>query len=140
MRSAPAIVLALLAVLGAGGCGGGGIVSPDLFIVTRSGSGPHAKLTLLVNEEGAVHCDSGRELRLSDPQIINARVIQEELHGPASEHLSLAPRPGSVLRYFVRDQDGSVSFSDNSARQPKVLRQLQLFVLQAAQQVCHLPE
>ena len=34
------------------GCGG--ITAPDLFIVQRSGSGPGAKLTLLVNEEGGV--------------------------------------------------------------------------------------
>jgi hypothetical protein len=33
-----------------------------------------------------------------------------------------------------------VRFSDNSEHQPGVLRQLQLFVVQAAQQVCHLPE
>jgi hypothetical protein len=33
-----------------------------------------------------------------------------------------------------------VRFSDNSVRQPAVFRQLALFVLQTAQQVCHLPE
>ncbi len=45
-----------------------------------------------------------------------------------------------MLRYHVRDVDGTVSFADNSAGQPTVLRQLALFVLQTAQQVCHLPE
>ena len=40
----------------------------------------------------------------------------------------------------MRDPDGSVSFSDNSQGQPVVLRELSLFVLQTAQQVCHLPQ
>ncbi len=125
------------------GCGG--IAAPDLFIVQRSGSGPSAKLTLLVNEEGGVSCNgvgasSGRKLKLSDPQLVQARAIQEDLHDPATMHLALAPAANSVLSYRVRDEDGSVSFSDNSAGQPPVFRQLALFVLRAAQQVCHLPE
>ena len=40
----------------------------------------------------------------------------------------------------MRDADGTVRFADNSRGQPAVLRQLVLFVLQTAQQVCHLPE
>jgi hypothetical protein len=121
------------------GVGCGGVQAADLFIVQRSGSGQHAQLTLLVNEEGVVHCNGGPPLRLSDPQIVKARTIQEELHGPASEHLSLHAQPASVLTYVVRDVDGTVRFSDNSPDQPAVLRHLALFVLQTAQQLCHLP-
>ena len=40
----------------------------------------------------------------------------------------------------MRDESGTVSFSDNSAEQPLVLQKLQLFVLQTAQQICHLSE
>ena len=136
MRAAAALcVLAALAL-----CSCGGVRAADLFIVQRTGAGPQAALTLLVNEEGGVHCNGGPTLKLSDSQIVNARAIQEELHDPASRHLSLAPRPGSVLSYYLRDVDGTVRFSDNSAGQPAVLRQLALFVLQTAQQVCHLPQ
>jgi hypothetical protein len=136
----PALALAGLSVAGCGG-----VTAPDLFIVQRSGSGPGAKLTLLVNEEGGVSCNgvsevSGHKLKLSDPQLVQARAIQEDLRDPASEHMSLAPGPKSVLSYRLRDEAGSVSFSDTSARQPPVFRQLALFVLRAAQQVCHLPE
>ncbi|HEY0516254.1 MAG TPA: hypothetical protein VGD00_03970 [Solirubrobacteraceae bacterium] len=131
--AAAAVAAALLA-----GCGG--IKSPDLFIVQREGSTPHARLTLLVTEEGIVQCNGGPHLRLSDQQIVTARAIQEDLKTQASEHLALPPRSGSVLSYRLRDQDGSVSFADNSAGQPKVFRQLQLFVLQAAQQLCKLPQ
>jgi hypothetical protein len=123
----------------------GGVMAPDLFIVQRSGSGPGAKLTLLVNEEGRVHCNGvgvrdGRKLKLSDSGLVQARAIQEDLKEPAAEHLSLSPGAKSVLSYSVRDENGSVRFSDNSSAQPKVLRELALFVLQTAQRVCGLPE
>jgi hypothetical protein len=126
-----------------GGCGG--ITAPDLFVVQRSGGDAAAKLTLLVNEEGGVSCNgvsvvSGRKLKLSDAQLVEARAIQEDLRDPASEHIALAPRPKSVLSYRVRDEAGSVSFSDNSAGQPAVFRRMALFVLRTAQRVCRLPE
>jgi hypothetical protein len=138
MRSAAAVWAAAALAALAAGCGGR--KAPDLFLLTRTGAGPYAHLTMLVNEEGGVRCNGSRELKLGDPQIVQARVIQEQLHDPASNHLILAPRPGSVLSYRVRDVDGEVRFADNSAAQPAVLRQLVLFVLQTAQQVCHLPE
>jgi hypothetical protein len=128
---------ALAAVLITAGCGG--IVAPDLFLVYRTGPGA-ARLTLLVNEEGAVHCNGVSAPKLSDSQLVQARGIQEELHDPASRRLSLPAAPGSVIGYYVRDDAGTVRFSDNSPRQPAVLRRLAQFVLEAAQQVCHLPQ
>ena len=137
MRLAP-LAAALAATAALAGCGG--VTAADLFVVTRTGATPQARLTLLVNEEGNVHCNGGPTLKLSDPQLVQARALQEELHDSAARNLSLPPRPGSVLSYSVRDESGTVRFSDNSAAQPAVLRQLALFVLQVAQQVCHLPE
>jgi hypothetical protein len=135
-------LLAALAALAStaviAGCGG--VKAADLFIVYRSGTTPHAHLTLLVNEEGNVTCNGGPIVKLSDAQLVKARAIQEDLHDSAQSHLTLAPRAGSVLRYYVREESGDVRFSDNSAAQPSVLHQLQLFVLETAQQVCHLPE
>jgi hypothetical protein len=119
------------------GCGG--VKASDLFIVYRSGSTLQAKLTLLVDEEGGVTCNGRAAVsKLEDAQIVKAREIQEELEKPSSSHLSLAPRAGSVLSYYVRDESGSVRFSDNSAAQPAVFHKLQLFVLQTAQQICGL--
>lgn len=125
------------AAIAISGCGG--VKASDLFIVYRSGSTPQAKLTLLIDEEGGVTCN-GRAAasKLEDAQIVKAREIQEELEKPSSSHLSLAPRAGSVLSYYVRDESGSVRFSDNSAAQPAVFHKLQLFVLQTAQQICGL--
>lgn len=133
MRVLAAAALGGLA-LAMSGCTG--IVSPDLFIVYRSGSSAAAKLTVLVNEEGVVHCNGGPPRHLSDPQIIEARTIQEDLQKPAAAHLSLPAAPGSVLSYYVRDENGSVRFSDNSPGQPSVTRKLALFVLTVAQGVC----
>jgi hypothetical protein len=122
----------------AGGCGG--VVSPDLFIVHRTGSAPRAKLTMLVSEEGVVHCNNRPARHLDDAQIIEARTIQEDLEAYASKHESLRAQPGSVLSYYVRDANGSVSFSDNSLHQPKAMRRLAGFVLSVAQGVCGLPQ
>ncbi len=141
MMAAPValpIAVLLTAVFLFGGCGG--IEAPDLFIVQRTGSGPGAPLTLLVNEEGGVNCNGGKTLKLNDPQIVQARVIQEALKDPAEAHVTLRARPGSVLSYYLRDENGTVRFSDNSPGQPAVFRRLALFVLQTAQQVCHLAE
>lgn len=116
----------------------GGVKPGDLFILTRTGSTPQARLTMLLNEEGGVRCNGGSTLKVSDPQLVQARAIQEDLHDLASSHLALAARPGSVFSYSLRDPDGSVRFADNSLKQPRVLRNLQLFVLQVSQQVCHI--
>lgn len=119
------------------GCGG--IKAPDLFIVERTGRVAGARLTVVVNEEGGVRCNGGATLKLSDPQLVEARAIQEDLQELASKNSSLPPGARSVLSYHVREESGSVRFSDDSSGQPHVLRQLALFVLQTAQQVCHLP-
>ena len=138
-RELPARTLGagVTAALLLGGCGG--IKAPDLFIVTRSGRVAGAQLTLLINEEGGVRCNGGPTRKLADSQLIEARTIQEDMRGPASRHLSLPPQAGSVLSYRLRQESGSVAFSDNPSGQPGVFRRLSLFVLQTAQRVCRLP-
>ena len=120
----------------AAGCGE--IRAADLFLVQRSGDVAGARLTLLVNEEGGVRCNGDRTGKLSDARLIEAHAITDDLHDPASEHLSLPARPGAVLAYYVRSEKGSVRFADNSAGQPAVLHRLALFVLRTAQEACHL--
>jgi hypothetical protein len=120
----------------AAGCGG--VRASDVFIVQRTGTSPGAGLTLLVNEEGGVRCNGGATLKLSDPQLVQARAIQEDMRDPASKHVSLPARAGSVFSYYLRDENGSVRFADNSKGQPAAFRSLALFVLQTAQRVCHL--
>ena len=134
-------VLAMAAMLA--GCGES-VKLPDLFVVTRTDGASGQRLTVLINEGGAVRCygnsaHPGAAHQLSDPQLIQARGISEELQSPSAKHLSLAPRPGSVFGYYVRDAEGTVRFADNSAHQPAVLHHLTLLVLEVQQQVCRLP-
>jgi hypothetical protein len=133
-RCALAGLAALLLALVCAGCGES-VELPDLFIVQRTGGGP--KLTVIVNEGGAVHCDGGPTRQLSDAQLVQARGLQEELQSASKQRLALAPRPGSVFSYYVRDAEGTVRFSDNSAGQSSVLRHFAYFVLEVQQRVCH---
>jgi hypothetical protein len=133
---AVAVLLAGAAALVVAGCGES-VELPDLFVATRTGGGE--RLTVLINEGGAVRCNGGRVHQLSDPQLIQARGVTEELQVSSSKHLSLPPRPGSVFRYVVRDAEGTVRFADNSAHQPSALHHLQYLVLEVAQRVCGLP-
>ncbi len=139
-------VLRIAAVVLAGvggfvGCGES-VELPDLFVVTRTGGGEH--LTVRINEGGTVHCfrslsHPGPTHQLSDPQLIQARGVTEELQSASAKHLALPPRPGSVFRYVLRDAEGTVRFADNSAGQPSALHHLQYLVLEVAQRVCGLP-
>jgi hypothetical protein len=138
MRAAIALAGAVAATALAS-CGAG-VRAADLFLVTRTGSTPHAGLTLLVDEEGGVQCNGGVVHHIDDPHIVQARAIQEELHSDATSDVSLPARPGSVLRYAVREEGGTVSFSDNSAGAPRAAHSLEQLVLYIAQEVCGLPE
>jgi hypothetical protein len=147
MRGASAAALAAVLVSMAmmAGCGDN-IELPDLFVVQRTGGAAGEVLTEVVNEGGGVRCEEsparvlGPTHQLSDPQLIEARGVTEELQTPSAKHLSLPPRPGSVFSYYMRNPEGTVRFADNSAAQPSALRHLVLFVLEVAQKVCGLPQ
>ena len=137
----------LLVMATMAGCGEN-VVLPDLFVVQRTGGAPGERLTMVVNEGGGVRCAEKpphpthphATHQLSDPQLVEARGLQEELQEPSAKRVSLPPRPGSVFRYSVRDPEGAVRFADNSAGQPAVFHHLALFVLEVAQRVCGLPQ
>mgnify|MGYP001450165334 CR=1 FL=1 len=138
-RALAAVVLA--AALGAG-CGG---PSPDLFVVERTGSLPGARLTLVVDDGGFVRCNGGERKQITSEQLITAREIartingEEDKPGLAARKLALPPRTGSVLRYDVRTEAGSVSFADTSAGQPNDLYRLANLTRVLAKRVCGLP-
>jgi hypothetical protein len=111
-------VLLALVALGAGGCGG---EAADLFAVARSGSIPGASLRLRITDDGRASCNGRGLVDISSDELIRARDAARELSDPVRAHLALRPGPGSVLRYRVRTEDGTVSWSDTSPRQPAVL-------------------
>jgi hypothetical protein len=133
----PLLPLALVAVLMLAGCGGG-INSPDLFLVRRTGAIPAARLTMLVNDGGFVTCN-GRRHELPSDRLLDARDLLREMKPYAKEALSLPPGPRSVLRYRVRTEFGTLSFADDSRGIPAKLYELPLFVRRVARAVCRLP-
>lgn len=140
MRSSlpAAIALTLVAL---SGCGA---PSADLFVVTRSGSIPGARLTMLVGDGGTVRCNGGSERSLTSAQLIDAREVAFELNGddrdpgPATRDLRLPAGPGTILRYVVRSEKGTVAFSDTSRGQPKGFFKAAKLTRDLAKQVCHL--
>jgi hypothetical protein len=129
-----ALSVSLLAALVAG-CGLN-ISSPDLFLLTRTGSGP--KLTLLVNDGGTIRCNGARARPLAGPLLLRARDLVKSLDSDAKRSLRLAAPHDSVFRYVIRLQDGTISFPDTAARSRSELAQAELFAVQAAQQGCGL--
>jgi hypothetical protein len=129
-------VLALTTVLALGGCGA---AAPDVFLLTRSGSIPGARLTLLVNDSGTVRCNGGAPRALPDKRLLDARRIAEDLSEEAQEDLSLPAPRGSVLRYRLRTEDGTVTFSDEDAGRRPEFAPVIVFARSVAQDVCGLP-
>jgi hypothetical protein len=126
----------LLAALALGGCGAG---YPDLFVLTRSGSLPGARLTLLVSDGGTVRCNGGAPRQLPDELLLDAREIARTLADDAKRDLALSAPPRALLRFRLRSQDGTVTFSDvDAARRPRLGRVV-AFSRTVAQDVCNLP-
>jgi len=117
---------------------GCGTTAPDLFLLTRSGSLPGARLTLLVNDGGTVRCNGGAARPLSDPQLLVARRVQEDVSDDAQKDLTLPARTGSLLRFRIRTQDGTVTFSDVDAGTRPELGRVIAFARTVAQDVCGL--
>jgi hypothetical protein len=137
--SAPRRMLAGIAALAlAGTAGGCGAAYPDVFLLTRSGSLPGARLTLLVNDGGSVRCNGGPEKPLSAPRLLDARRIAEDLADDAHDDLTLPAPRGSLLRFRIRTQDGTVTFSDVDAARRRELAPVVQFARTVAQQVCGL--
>ena len=134
MRPALAILAALLTC----GCGLD-IQAPDLFLLTRTGGRAGEKLTLLVNDGGTIRCDGGPAHSLPQPLLLSARDLASELNADAKRGMRLPSPPGSVYRYAVRLQNGTVTFPDTAGRRRTELARAELFALQAASQACRLP-
>ena len=138
-RVAFAFTLALLLV----GCGGG--PPADLFTVARSGEIPGARLTLRITDDGRVSCNGGELVQMPSADTIAARQARRDLEGeepedigPADENTSLPPGPGAILRYVIRAEAGTVSFSDTSRGQPQAFRDLAALTRRLAKGPCGL--
>ena len=115
-----------------GGCGLD-VQSPDLFKVTRSGTGGRS-LTLLVNDSGTISCNGGKPKALSDALLLQARDLANSLNQDVRLRFRQSAR--TVFTYTVQVQKGTFSFPDTAASARKELSQLELFVVQAAASPC----
>jgi hypothetical protein len=96
------------------GCGS---EAHDLFLVQRAGNIPGARLALRVTDDGRASCNRGPLVDITSEQLIDARELQRDLVPLAKRRFALAPGPGSVLRYRVVLEDGTVRFADTSRGQ-----------------------
>jgi hypothetical protein len=132
-RATPAV--AAVVALALGGCGA---ASPDLFAVTRSGTIPGARLSLVVNDGGTVRCNGGAARPITDPQLLAARDVTSSVMKDAQKDLVLPARPGALLRFHLRSQDGTVTFSDVDAGHYPELAKAVAFTRTVATSVCRL--
>jgi hypothetical protein len=132
-------VLAPVAVAAAIALTGCGSEAADLFVVTRAGSIPAAALRLRITDDGRASCNGRDLVEISSDELIRARDAARRLEDPARKHLDLGRGAGSVLRYRVRTEDGSVSWSDTSRGQPPVLFALAKLTRDVARGPCRLP-
>jgi hypothetical protein len=135
LRRLAAIGAAAACAAGGAGCG---TPSADLFVVTRTGSIPGAGLSLLVGDGGTVRCNGGAARPMGDQRLLTARELARDLRKPAEHALTLKAGPRSIMRYRVRSEDGTVTFSDTSRGQPQVLFRVAAFTRDIAQNVCGL--
>jgi hypothetical protein len=130
-----AAALAALAALTMGACGS---AARDLFVVTRSGDVPGARLTLRVTDDGRASCNGKALVDITSAQLIAARETERDLAEPTRRHLRLAPGAQSVFSYRVRTEEGSAAWSDDSRGQPAVLFKLAKLTRDVAKGPCRL--
>jgi hypothetical protein len=108
-------------------------------VLHRTGRIPGARLALLVNDGGTVRCNGAKARELPSPLLLSARALTPKLTSDASAHRRYPPRPGSVLAYSVRSQQGTVAWADTSRPLPERYLRLAFLARQIAQRVCGLP-
>lgn len=141
LRGLAAATGTVAAGLGLVACGG---PSADLYVVERTGSTPGARLSMVVGDGGSVSCNRGPQEPITSAQLIEAREIADELNGeedapgPAPRGVRLKPAAGSIMRYRVRTEKGSVAFSDTSKGQPEAFFRLARLTRRLAKDACGL--
>lgn len=113
-----------------------GTESPDLFVVTRSGSVPGARLKLLVSDQ-SIRCNDGAAHELTSKQILEVREINEKLLELQDDDPAVPRTRAQIFRFSVRTEKGTLAFGDTTLH-PTVLSRVALFTRRIAQDVCRL--
>lgn len=145
MPRRPLIALATATAAAATLAACNGPTPADLFVVSRTGTIPGAKLNLRFIDDGGVSCNGGPRKDITSDQLIDARELRRELDGQkdedvglAEKHINLPPGRVTTLSYRVRSENGTVAFSDTSAHQPQAFYRIAKLTRDVAQQACGL--
>jgi len=110
----------------------------DLFVVQRTGAIPGARLNLRVTDDGRASCNRRPLVDITSEQLVDARDIERDLEPLARHGLVLRPGTGSILRYRVVTEEGTLRFADTSRGQPQPLFALAKLTRDVARQACGL--
>lgn len=133
MRTAAATAAVALLLLA--GCGG---EARDLFLVERSGSVPGARLSLRITDDGRASCNGADLVDVTSDQLIAARESTRDVEDFAKARLRLPAGRNAVFSYRLRTEEGTVTWSDTSARQPPVLFKVAKVTRDVAKGPCRL--
>ena len=118
------------------GCGS---EARDLFLVTRSGDVPGARLTLRVTDDGRASCNGRPLVDITSAQLITARETERDLE-PSRRRRSCAWRPGPSRSSPTACAPRTAAWpgATTRARQPPVLFKLAQLTRDVAKGPCHL--
>jgi hypothetical protein len=103
-------------------------------VLQRTGTGQ--QVTVLVNDGGTIRCNGGTSKKISDPLLIQARDLADDLAKDAKAKLHLPSRPNSVYSYRIRLPDGTIYFPDTAADTHHELAEAELFTVHTLQGPC----
>jgi hypothetical protein len=134
-RPRPLVLSLIAAAVLLAGCGGS---TGDDFLLQRLGQGPGARLSLVVGDSGTVSCNRGKSRELPSARLLDARTFTREVSDDATMHKRYPAREGSILRYRIKTQDGTVTWADTSRPLPERYLQLAFFARRVSTGVCGL--
>jgi hypothetical protein len=134
-RPRPLALCLIAAAVLLAGCGG---TTGDDFLLQRFGEGPGARLSLVVGDSGTVSCNRGKSRELPSARLLDARTFTREVSDDATARKRYPARPGSILRYRIKTQDGTVTWADTSRPLPERYLQLAFFARRVSTGVCRL--
>lgn len=132
------VLLVCLALAAGAVASCGGVRSPDLFALQRTGGGPGARVALVVSDGGTVRCNGGAPRLLPSDLLLEARDLARAIAPDTMRNLRLPPGPMTIFSYTLQGPDGTIAFSDGAAHVPPELDRVAFFARRVSRGVCGL--
>jgi hypothetical protein len=131
--SARGALTAALAALAFAGCGS----SPgDLLAIESSGGPANLNQTIVVRVDGSASCNRGAQREITSSRLLEADALVRDAKPYTTRAQTFAATRPGARTFVLRDQDGTVRWSESSAGLPAVLPRAELFALQLAPELC----